>query len=96
MVLSLEMDIESAAHFLSLFTSRPKADLEVLLSDQKRVRKFAKKWWDKIEELKPALSDTGLLRAYRISDVLISLTFDHGGRVQNEIDSIDTPDYYIS
>ena len=89
------MDIESAAHFLSLFTSKSKADLEVLLSDQERVREFAKRWWDKIEEIKPNLSAASLARAYRISDVLISLAFDHGGRVQSEIDSIDIPDYCI-
>lgn len=89
------MDINAAIHFLSSFTSKSKTDLEVLLSDQERVRKFAKAWWDKIEELKPGLSAASLIKAYRICDVLVSLAFEHGGKVQNEVDDVGIPDYYI-
>ena len=89
------MDTETAKAFLSQFTCTPLCEVSDLLDDRERVKRFARLWWKQIMELKSNLSAEGLNRAYEISDALIFLAFEHGGRAQKEIDVLEISDHNI-
>lgn len=87
------MDIDVAKAFLSQFTSQPLSLVDELLSDSERVKSLARRWRNKIIEMREkGTSAAALSRAYLIEDALISLAFEHNGRNNEEVDSIELPD----